>query len=100
VVITLNATDLSTSGRCFADVLLTNGSTQLGTVTFIIDVHSNTVSTNLYVAPYLSGDPTLNIPANTTNRQYTFVEGKEGYIRLQETNTVIDADVTYKFAFL
>ena len=40
VVITLTAQDLSTSGRCYADILLTVGTTRIGTVSFIIDVQA------------------------------------------------------------
>ena len=40
VVITLTAGDLSTSGRCYADILLTVGTTRIGTVSFIIDVQA------------------------------------------------------------
>lgn len=40
VVITLTAQDLSVSGRCYADILLQNGSTRIGTVSFIIDIQA------------------------------------------------------------
>ena len=40
VIITLTAADLSTSGRSFADILLTVGQTRLATVSFIIDVQA------------------------------------------------------------
>ena len=40
VVITLTSSDLSTSGRCYADILLTVGATRIGTVSFIIDVQA------------------------------------------------------------
>ena len=40
VVITLTAQDLSTSGRCYADILLTIGTIRIGTVSFVIDVQA------------------------------------------------------------
>ena len=80
VVITLNATDLSTSGRCFADVLLTNGSTQLGTVTFIIDVQAAPAIAQGVIESEAFGYLYSIIDAanNTIESAQAWAEGKRG----------------------
>jgi len=94
VIITLNAADLSTSGRCFADVLLTNGSTQLATVTFIIDVQAAPAIAQGVIESEAFGYlyNVIDAANNTIESAQAWAEGKRG------TEDVLGDSYTTKFS--
>lgn len=55
----------------------------------VIDVTSNTIPTNLLVGTYAPGDAFIQLPTGASKNIFT--SSKDGYLRLQNTGTVIDA---------